>query len=243
MNKLVFLDVEATGVDPDDRLIQVAYKYDDVTRNELFNPGVPIKLPAMAIHHITEDDVKGKSLFQGSPTELELHQLANEGAILVAHNAKYDLGMLEREGVVFDDYICTMKVARYLDKGQFENHQLQYLRYFYDCNVDLGGLAPHDALADVLVLRQVFTCLYFGITEEVGSENDVKLNIDRVLDRMIEISKNPVFLPNCTFPKHKNVPWAEVARIDRQYVEWQLGNAKDKGGNEDLIYTLETVLK
>lgn len=80
MAQLVFLDVEATGVEVEDRLIQVAYRHHDggqaTVVNELFKPPVPIKLPAMAVHHITEKVVADKPPFAGGFVHTRLLELA-----------------------------------------------------------------------------------------------------------------------------------------------------------------------
>jgi DNA polymerase-3 subunit epsilon/exodeoxyribonuclease X len=66
----IFLDTETTGKDEDDGLCQLAYKTEDGTVvNKLFNPGKPISIEAMSIHHITNEMVKDKPLFQNSETK------------------------------------------------------------------------------------------------------------------------------------------------------------------------------
>jgi len=51
----VFLDTETTGTDEDNRLCQIAFKTEaGLIVNELFNPGKPISIQAMSIHHITK---------------------------------------------------------------------------------------------------------------------------------------------------------------------------------------------
>ena len=65
----IFLDTETTGNGPDDRLCQLAFKTDEnFIVNELFNPGMPILIDAMSIHHITNEMVKDKPPFKGSDT-------------------------------------------------------------------------------------------------------------------------------------------------------------------------------
>ena len=55
---LIFLDTETTGTDKDDRLCQIAFKTEaGLIVNELFNPGKPISVKAMSIHHITNEMV------------------------------------------------------------------------------------------------------------------------------------------------------------------------------------------
>jgi len=51
----IFLDTETTGTDEDDRLCQIAFKTEaGLIVNKLFNPGKPISIEAMSIHHITD---------------------------------------------------------------------------------------------------------------------------------------------------------------------------------------------
>lgn len=243
MHNLVFLDTEATGVGEEDRVIQVAYNLKDEGTewqvNEMFKPPVPIKKGAMAIHHVTEKMIADKPPFAGSSTQRHLVELDSKGYILVAHNAPYDLGMLEKEGVLFSRFIDTLKVAKHLDDGQFENHQLQYLRYHYDLEIELGMLSPHDALADIIVLEHVF----WELAEELMKKEQI--NLEESLDMMLDISSKPLLLKNCKWPKHPNVPWAEVVKIDRDYMKWQLDNQMKKPEGErdvDMVYTLNYYL-
>jgi DNA polymerase III epsilon subunit-like protein len=230
--KLVFLDTETTGTGPSDRLIQVAYRYLDendepVQVNELFKPPVPISLMAMAVHHIRWQDVENKQSFVKSDVALELSALIDRGYVLVAHNARFDLSMLEREGIVFPKHICTLKVARAADtEERCESYGMQYLRYFYDLNVDLGDLAPHDALADIMVLRE----LYRELKDHVHPTE------------MVRISMEPQLIKTMNFGK-----WArkgitslqEIARLDRDYLRWLLDEKlKKPEGEEDWIYSL-----
>lgn len=248
MIRLLFLDTEATGVDTEDRLIQVAFSprirehgemLGSESVNELFKPPVPIKKAAMAIHHITEKMVADKPTFVESDTQRHLVGLNGQGFTLVAHNAPYDLGMLEKEGVFFPSFIDTLKVAKFLDDGNFENHQLQYLRYHYDLDVDLGGLSPHDAMADVIVLE----CVFWELVNELMVKEQITL--EEAVERMKVISTQPLLLKNCKWPKHPNVPWAEVVKIDRDYMKWQLDNQMKKAEGErdiDMVFTLKHYL-
>jgi len=47
----IFLDTETTGTGPDDKLCQLALR--GLIVNELFNPGLPISIDVMSLHHIT----------------------------------------------------------------------------------------------------------------------------------------------------------------------------------------------
>lgn len=237
MHNFIFLDTETTGVEILDRLYQVAYKTADETLDEKFKPPVPISHVASSITHITNKDVALKPPFTNSPTEAKLKDLVEKDYILIAHNSTFDLGMLNKEGINFKRHICTMKLARHIDEGDMVNHQLQYLRYYYDLEIDLGGLAPHDALADIIVLEQVFKKLARAI------QNHYNLSKVQTIQRMIEISMNPVLLKKINTKKHPNKLIADVAKEDPQYLIWLLGEKKkNPAGEEDWIYTLNHYL-
>src|SRR5688572_9419934 len=130
MDDLVFLDTETTG--PDflvDRLFQLSYKTGDVIRSEYFKPTVPISVKAQSITHVTNKMVDGREEFSTSQMRQDLKELL-EDKILVAHNAIFDIDMLVKEGVPVSRYICTLKVARFIDEeGDIPEYKLQYLRY------------------------------------------------------------------------------------------------------------------
>lgn len=157
-DKLVFIDTETTGMSDEDRVCQVAYKLlgeNTVVQN--FKPPVPIGLRAMAVNHITEKMVADCEPFEGSEMWKRLKELAADGCILVAHNAAFDIKMLAREGIVFNHHIDTMKLSRALEDSNIESHQLQYLRYYYELEVEAKA---HSAVGDVDVLVAVFTKLH-----------------------------------------------------------------------------------
>ena len=110
----IFLDTETTGNGPDDRLCQIAFKPEGGQAVcELFNPGKPISIDAMAIHHITEKMVADKPPFQESDAYAKLKELVSDiNNVIVGHNAKFDMQMLDREGISTQRVICTIKLAR-----------------------------------------------------------------------------------------------------------------------------------
>ena len=141
------MDTETTGLTPEDRLCQVAYKIEDKTVSEYFKPEVPICVEAMATSHITNKMVRDKQAFKDSETYKELAQLSlDENNIFVAHNAPFDIDMLAREGIEFKNFICTQRIARHLDsEAKVEKYNLQYLRYLLDLDIEAQA---HDALGD-----------------------------------------------------------------------------------------------
>ena len=99
-HRFIFLDTETTGLEDKDRLCQLAYKYDDNIVNELFKPpdNLEISVDAMSIHHITNEMINDKELFEDSATKKELIQLIEkDGSIVVAHNAEFDINRILKE--------------------------------------------------------------------------------------------------------------------------------------------------
>lgn len=112
----------------------------------------------MVLHHITDKMVADKPSFQESDEHATLQGLVsdiNNG--IVAHNAQFDMKMLQMEGIYTQRVICTLKLARYLDKsGVLPKYNLQYLRYYLGLEIEATA---HDALGDILVLEGLFSRL------------------------------------------------------------------------------------
>jgi exodeoxyribonuclease X len=164
----IFLDTETTGTEKDDRLCQPAYKLETgEIVNELFKPPLPIAIGSMCVHHITNGMVENKPAFKGSHDHRKLAGLLNDDKnILVAHNANFDVIMLEKEGVHPEKVICSLKIARYLDpEGKIPRYSLQYLRYFLGIKIEATA---HDALGDILVLEKLFERLFTRMSKDIG---------------------------------------------------------------------------
>lgn len=235
MNKLIFLDTETTGNDvTKDRLCQVCYKIEDQYHTGFFKPSLPISVKAMSITHITNKMVAHAEPFAGSVMYKELEVLLKDG-ILVAHNALFDKAILEAEGLSVPSYICTLRVARALDPDNvIPEYNLQFLRYYLDLDIDAHA---HDAEDDVKVLAAVFDRL-LAKTKQDG------LTDEEAIAKMIHISTTPMLFKKFTFGKHIGKDIADVAKIDKGYLQWLLGQKMAEGvADEDWIHTLETYLK
>jgi DNA polymerase III epsilon subunit-like protein len=104
--------------------------------------------------HITNEMVADKPAFKDSPEYQKLVDLLNDDTnILVAHNAKFDVDMLIKEGIHPKKVICTLKLARHLDpNGVIPKYKLQYLRYYLGIQIEATA---YDALGDILVLEKL----------------------------------------------------------------------------------------
>ena len=233
MAKLIFFDTETTGNTEKDFLCQIAYKCGEENFVGLYKP--PIKIPpeASAVHHITNKMLENKPTFKESTDQPIIKKLfEDENSILVAHNAPFDLMIIEKEDIKPKKFICTLRLARYLDKeDKIERYNLQYLRYLLDLDVEATA---HDALGDVLVLEKLFERLKKKLMETE------KLNEEEVITKMIEISSHPSLIRTMNFGKHSGKKVEEVLKTDRGYLEWLLAQKLESDQIEDdWIYTLK----
>ena len=174
MSKLIFFDTETTGNTEKDFLVQIAYKNKDESFTGLYKPEIKIPPEASAVHHITNKMVAEKPTFKESTDQMFIKKLfEDKDSIVVAHNASFDLKIIKKEGIEPKKFICTLRLARYLDKEEkIDRYNLQYLRYLLDLDVEATA---HDAMGDVLVLEKLFERLKNKMSE-IQTEEGRKLN-------------------------------------------------------------------
>ncbi len=227
-DNLLFIDTETTGVEENDRIVQLAFKIggEETWCESLFKPPVPISIEAMSITHITNEHVANKSAFKGSSIHYELCELVvRDDVVLVAHNAAFDLRMLVKDEVpVPKRYICTMKIAHHHDKSaELTKHNLQYLRYYYGLKFD-DVINPHDALSDILVLEKLLEFYQKFYT----------------IEEMVAISARPILLKKMPFGKHKGEFFKDIVFSDRSYMEWMFNSMEM---DENMRHTVVHYLK
>lgn len=233
-HKLLFLDTETTGLDAEDRLVEVGYRTTGgLVVSKRFKAPVLVKVGAMAVNHISNKMLEDCSPFGGSLVHEQLFRMAESGEyVLVAHNAPFDLAMLKKEGIDFKKYIDTKKMSHALDPNQeMESHRLQYLRYYY--GVELPEAEAHTAEGDIAVLEAVFNCLH----DNLGKPS---------IKELMELSKRPVLHTKFKFGKYNRNDIASVAAVNPSYLEWllktKMENAAQGQNEDDWIYTLNHYL-
>ena len=235
--QLIFLDTETTGSDLEkDRLCQVAYKKGKKMNVQNFKPTIQISVKAMSVTHITNEMVEKEKTFKDSKFAKDLEKVLQNN-ILVAHNAKFDIAMLQNEKLrTSDSIICTLRLARYLDSEQeIPEYNLQFLRYYYEIKVEV---APHSAEGDVIVLEALFNHLMKDAQEKAPKASE-----EEIIARMIDISNNPVLIKKFTFGKYNGEKVEDVVNKDRQYLAWLKRTKDEEGTDEDWIYTLNHYMK
>ncbi len=126
-------DFETTGLSPalGGRVIEVgAVAIEEgiifAEFHSMINPGVTIPRAAQRVHGITEEMLESEP--QPEDVFPQFLQFI-DGAVLVAHNASFDMGFLRWElgslGLGFDNsHLCTLKICRKLFP-RLRNHKLE----------------------------------------------------------------------------------------------------------------------
>ena len=155
MDNIIFLDTETTGF-KEPRMIQLAYKTNGVSFESMYNPTRPIDEGATKVHGITNEMVEDLQEFDGSESKGNLRMLLDK-KILVAHNAIFDVKIIDIEGVEVSRVICTYKCClNILNRANIKgNNKLQNLKEEFNLKVP-ENTKTHDAMGDVLVLEQLF---------------------------------------------------------------------------------------
>lgn len=245
MAKYILFDTETTGASQEDRIIQVggmviSSKTDIKVHDELCSTVLPIKIEAMEVHNITPDLIEGKGIFTETNFYKELVGLNNSQNYLIAHNIKFDLGMLEKEGFV-NQYtqIDTLRCAKHL-YPELPYHRLQYIRYALelyktekqeadDLNITIKA---HDAIGDVLVMKLFLRKLVAKCAQTHPDYNP--------MEKLAELTRTPVFINTFRFGKYKGQEILEVAKNDSGYLQWMRSNMADL--DDDMKYTLDKAI-
>ena len=197
-----------------------------------------MSVKSMSVTHITNKMLADKKPFDGSEMKKELQALLKDG-VLVAHNAKFDIGILKAEGIEVPRYICTLRIARHLDENSvIPEYNLQFLRYYLDLEIDGNA---HDAECDVKTLCAIFDRQFSKIKESFKEEKESE---EKAIQKMLEISSKPTLFKKFNFGKYKDQKISDVLLSDRGYLEWMLGEkSKTPDPEEDWIFTLQSYLK
>lgn len=160
----VVFDTETTGLLPEqgDEIVQIAavrIVNGKRVKNEVFdmlvNPGRPIPASASAIHGVTDAMVKDAVSVQEAVRQF--HRFA-EGAVLVAHNAPFDMEFLTRRekevGLRFVNPILDTVLVSATAFGRAETHTLDALADRLGVRIDEKD--RHTALGDAVATADVF---------------------------------------------------------------------------------------
>lgn len=195
--------------------------------SSLVDCGMPVSVEARAVHHISDAMVAGAI----NPTEACALLMDGESCggvdYFAAHNVDFEKKFFSGGEV---PWICSYKCALRIWPDA-PGHKLMELAYHLKLDEadDFGPgfafplhRAPGDAYVCAHLLRLI---LKQGVP----------------IEKLVKWSSGPALLYMCFMKKHKGVPWSQVARDDREYLEWIYNKSDVK--DRDILATVKYWLK
>ena len=227
-NPIIFFDLETTGINiASDRIVEISYLKVDVNGNEKsktyrVNPGIPIPENVIAIHGITNEDVKDAPPFNEIARSLAKEF---EGCDLAGYNSvKFDIPLLAEEflrsGVDID-----LRRRKFIDvQIIFMKMEPRTLTAAYKFFVGRELSEAHSALADT---RATYEVLQAQLDRYSNLENDVgKLAEFSVQNRNVDFAGRIIYNEDdvevFNFGKYKGKPVREVLETDPGYYGWMM---------------------
>lgn len=217
----VCLDCEMTGLDAtEDRIIEIGiakFTFEQILEvyESLIDPEREISIESIAIHHISQEMVRGKpKLEQVLPEILKLVG----SHIIVGHGILHDIDMIakacERSQIPSrirqNRILDTLRMARLY--GDSPVNSLEQLRRHF--NIEPEG--AHRAMSDVIVNMHVFKHLCRNY---------------RSIEELEEALSRPVLMKTMPLGKHKG---RLIKELPIEYLLW----AARKDFDQDLLFSL-----
>lgn len=223
---IIFFDLETTGTNiTHDRIVEISIikvmpNGEEMEYTFRINPEMPIPAEATAIHHITDEDVKGELTFKQRAKELV--KIFTGCDIAGFNSNRFDMPLLaeefDRAGVNFD-----YTKARFIDvQTIFHKKEQRTLvaAYKFYCNKDLEG--AHSANADTRATLEVLKAQldhYPDLPKDI-EELSKYSSPNRNVDLQGRIIYNDQGVEVINFGKYKGYPVVEVFRRDPGYYGW-----------------------
>ena len=226
---LAFFDLETTGIDPrQDKIVEIAIvrREPDGTRHGRVwrvDPERPIPKEATAVHGIRDEDVRGLPPFRAVAPEIVAH-LAD--ADLAGYNVrKFDVPLLERE--LKESGVDLALAGRRVIDAMTIFHRKEPRDLSAAVKFFLGRMhdGAHGAEADVLASLDVLEAQLARYDDLPATVEELERwlypRVEGAVDRegkFIVREGEIVF----AFGRQKGKPLREVARVQRDYLEWIL---------------------
>lgn len=158
----VVFDTETTGLDPGaDEIVQIGAVravngrlVAGETFDTLVDPGRPIPPASSRVHGVTDELVAGAP---DVPTAVRRFHAFARDAVLVAHNAPFDLAFLRRRegelGIALDNPVLDTVLLSAAVFGEAETHALDAIAERLDVRIE--GAARHTAMGDAAATAAV----------------------------------------------------------------------------------------
>jgi len=227
-NPIIFFDLETTGINiAADRIVEISYLKVDLNGNESsktlrLNPEMPIPEKVIAIHGISNEDVKDAPTFNEVAKSLARDF---EGCDLGGYNSvRFDIPLLAEEflraGVDID-----LKRRKFVDAQViFMKMEPRTLSAAYKFFVNKELENAHSAEADT---RATYEVLQAQLDHYPNLENDIgKLAEFSAHTRNVDFAGRIVYneedVEVFNFGKYKGTPVSEVLDRDPGYYGWMM---------------------
>lgn len=201
------IDVETTGLDPRvDRVVEIACLRVRLGRiverfTSLVDPERDIPMRASDVHGIYARDVAGKPTLSALNDRL---QRMTSGAVVVAHNARFDVGFLPC--VASRPALCTMQMARRLVAAP--SYRNESLRVFLGLQTGRPHAVAHRAEADADVTVALLLELLGRFERARGGAT---------LGELLAAIARPTRLERFAFGMYRGT---NIARVPTSYLRW-----------------------
>jgi len=227
-NPIIFFDLETTGINiASDRIVEISYLKVDLNGNESsktlrLNPEMPIPEKVVAIHGISNEDVKDAPTFNEVAKSLARDF---EGCDLGGYNSvKFDIPLLAEEflrsGVEID-----LKRRKFVDvQVIFMKMEPRTLAAAYKFFVNKELANAHSAEADTMATYEVMQAQldrYSNLENDIGKLAEFSAHT-RNVDFAGRIVYNEDDVEVFNFGKYKGTPVSEVLDRDPGYYGWMM---------------------
>lgn len=139
----VILDVETTGLDSDDKIIEISIidMYGNILLNTYVNTDKEINYSAYEVHGITKEDIKDSPIFQDIIKDIDKAILNKK---VLAYNSEFDKRLLRQSGYknTINDVCLMHEYMRYIDSERWIS--LSTAMRYEDINI----IQDHRSLGD-----------------------------------------------------------------------------------------------
>ncbi|WP_415891169.1 DNA polymerase III subunit epsilon [Neptuniibacter sp. SY11_33] len=186
-NRLVILDTETTGMNQESgphfqghRIIEIGCvevinrKLTGNTFHVYINPEMPIDPEAIAVHGITDEQVKDCPKFAEIAQEFAEFL---DGSEMIAHNAPFDVGFMDHEfgklgaGWKTTDELCKVTDSLKIAKDKFPGQKNNLDALCRRLGIDNSHRELHGALLDAEILADVYLLMTGGQTSLMLSDD------------------------------------------------------------------------
>lgn len=219
-NPLVVIDTETSGLGKQAQIIELAIQRGLSGAAEVWRikPTVPIEPSASAIHGIQDADLIDCPGFEHVADEIRA--IVESASVIVAFNAPFDLGIIDRELVRVGQAPLNLAHVKLVDPLQlWRKLEPRTLAAAHERFVGGAIDGAHSAAGDVAATGRVL----LGLLDAFGVEPDWD-----VIAGLCAKPSRPALLADDVFTsgKHQGANLADVVTKDRDYVLWLATNDK-----------------